>query len=174
MQKLLQQRCLLLFWALVALLVAVPFFGETPHGQALLSIVNVAVLLAAVAAVGRTRLSFIIAVILVVPALVFRFVALRSGQPGHFAAAFACNAVFYVFVLASLMQYVFRLDLMSRDKLYGAVAAYILIAIFWAQLHGLTQYFYPGAYTLAGESTGSGYNGFNLLQLHGAHDGWIR
>jgi hypothetical protein len=49
-----------------------------------------------------------------------------------------------------MFRYVFRLDLMSRDKLYGAVAAYILIGIFWAQLHALTQYFYPGAYTIEG------------------------
>ena len=56
------------------------------------------------------------------------------------------NALFYLFIMTNLFRYVFRLDLMSRDKLYGAVAAYILIALFWAQLHALTQYFYPGAY----------------------------
>jgi Ion channel len=151
LQKLLEQRCKLLFWALIALLVALPFLGETSHGQVLLVIVNVAVLLAAVAAVGRTRASFLIAVMLVLPALVFRLLAVRSGSPGYSAMAYGFNAVFYVFILASLMQYVFRLDLMSRDKLYGAVAAYILIAIFWAQLHGLIQYFYPGAYTSAGQ-----------------------
>jgi hypothetical protein len=152
LQEILEQRCLLLFWALIVLLVALPFLGENRHGQVVLSVVNVAVLLTAVAAVGRTRLSFFIAVVLVLPALVFRLLAVQTGSPGHFALAFSFNAVFYAFILTSLMQYVFRLDLMSRDKLYGAVAAYILIAIFWAQLHGLTQYFYPGAYTLAGES----------------------
>jgi hypothetical protein len=39
---------------------------------------------------------------------------------------------------------------MSGDKLYGAVAAYILIAVLWANLHGVTQYFHPGAYALGG------------------------
>jgi hypothetical protein len=171
----LEQRCRLLFWALLALLLALPFLGETPHGQALLSVVNVAVLLTAVAAVGRTRVAFFIAVILVLPALVFRLLALRTGQPGHFALAFGFNAVFYAFVLASLMQYVFRLDLMSRDKLYGAVAAYILIAIFWAQLHGLIQYFYPGAYTLGGVPQALGitdliYFSFTALSTAGFGD----
>jgi Ion channel len=151
LQKMLEQRCKLLFWALLILLVAIPFLGETSHGQVLLVVVNVAVLLAAVAAVGRTRASFLIAVMLVGPALVFRFLAIRSGSPGDSAMAYGFNAAFYLFILGSLMQYVFRLDLMSRDKLYGAVAAYILIAIFWAQLHGLVQYFFPGAYTLAGQ-----------------------
>jgi hypothetical protein len=148
LQKLLEQRCMLLFWALVTLLIALPFLGETSHGQTILSVVNVAVLLTAVAAVGRTRLSFICAVILVLPALVFRLLAVHSGNPGYFALAYGFNAIFYVFILASLMQYVFRLDLMSRDKLYGAVAAYILIAIFWAQLHGLAHIHWQGSHRL--------------------------
>jgi hypothetical protein len=175
LQTLLEQRCLLLFWALVALLIALPFLGETPHGHAILAVVNVAVLLTAVAAVGRTWLSFIIAVILVLPALAFRFLALESGQSGHLALTWGFNAVFYVFILANLLQYVFRRDVMSRDKLYGAVAAYILIAIFWAQLHGLTQYFYPGAYTLGGKPQALGiadliYFSFTALTTAGFGD----
>jgi hypothetical protein len=149
-EKLLEQRCLLLFWSLIVLLVALPFLSQTHYGQIALSVVNVAVLLTAVAAVGRTSLSFVVALILVVPALGSRIVALESGQPGYLALTYGFNAVFYMYVLANLLRYVFRLDLISRDKLYGAVAAYMLIAIFWAQLHGLTQYFYPGAYIEGG------------------------
>jgi hypothetical protein len=148
--RMLEQRCMLFLFALVALLVAMPFLGETPWGQVILSIFNVAVLLTAAAAVGRTWRSFVIAVILVLPVLCFRFLSLYSGQSGHIALSWGFNAGFYLFILANLFRYVFRLDLMSRDKLYGAVAAYILIALFWAQLHCLTQYFYPGAYTYAG------------------------
>ena len=148
--QILEQRCLLLFWALLALLVALPFLSETTHGHAILFVVNVTVLLTAVAAVGRTWLSFVIAVILILPALVFRFLALESSQPGYLALSFGFNAVFYVFILANLLQYVFRRDFMSGDKLYGAVAAYILVAVFWANLHGVTQYFYPGAYAFGG------------------------
>jgi Ion channel len=148
--KLQEQRCLLLFLALVGLLVAVPFLGETPWGQAILVFVHITVLLTAVAAVGRTWRSFGIAAILVLPAVVFRVLSLKTGRPEHLALTLGFNAVFYVFVLTSLLRYVFRLDIMSRDKLYGAVAAYILIAIFWSYLHALTQYFYPGAYTFAG------------------------
>jgi len=148
--RILEQRCLLLFWALLALLVALPFLSETTHGHAILVVVNVTVLLTAVAAVGRTWLSFVIAVILILPAIVFRFLALESSQPGYLALSWGFNAVFYVFILVNLLQYVFRRDFMSRDKLYGAVAAYILVAVFWANLHGVTQYFYPGAYAFGG------------------------
>jgi hypothetical protein len=39
---------------------------------------------------------------------------------------------------------------MTGDKLYGAVAAYILIDVLWANLHGVLQYVYPGAYAFGG------------------------
>ena len=146
----LERRCLFLFLALVALLIALPFLSEIAHGPIILTLVNITVLLTAVAAVGRTRFSFIIAVFLVVPALVFRLLALESGAPGYLALSWGFNAVFYAFILVDLLYYVLRRDLMTEDKLYGAVAAYILVAIFWASLDGVLQYFYPGAYAFGG------------------------
>ena len=148
--QILEQRCFFLFLALLILLVAVPFLSEIPYGRIILTIVNVIVLLTAVAAVGRSWLSFIIAVILVLPALVFRFLALESSLPGYLALSWGFAAIFYVFILADLLHYVLRRDFMTSDKLYGAVAAYILVAMLWANLHGVTQYFYPGAYAFGG------------------------
>ena len=144
------QRCFFLFLALLALLVAVPFLSETAHGPVILFVVNVTILLTAVAAMGRSRSMFVIAVIMVLPAILFRFLALESGLPGHLVLTWGFNAAFYIFILARLLHYVLRRDFMTSDKLYGAVAAYILVAIFWAQLHGVTQYFYPGAYAFGG------------------------
>jgi hypothetical protein len=148
--QILEQRCFFLFLALLILLVAVPFLSEIPNGRMILTIVNVIVLLTAVAAVGRSWLSFVIAVILVLPALVCRFLALASGMPGYLALSWGFTAIFYAFILADLLHYVLRRDFMTSDKLYGAVAAYILVAILWANLHAVTQYFYPGAYAFGG------------------------
>ena len=145
-----EQRCFFLFLALLALLVAVPFLSETTHGPVILFVVNVTILLTAVAAMGRSRLMFVIAVIMALPVIVFRFLALESGLPGHLVLTWGFNAVFYVFILARLLHYVLRRDFMTSDKLYGAVAAYILVAVLWAYLHGVTQYFYPGAYAFGG------------------------
>jgi VanZ family protein len=145
-----QQRCFLLFLSLLALLIAVPFLSETDHGRVIIALVNVMVLLTAVAAVGRSWFSFVIAFILVLPALLFRLLALESNSPGYLALSWGFNAVFYTFTLANLLNYVLRRDFMTADKLYGAVAAYMLVAILWAFLYGVLQYFYPGAYGVGG------------------------
>jgi hypothetical protein len=148
--QILEQRCFFLFLALLALLIALPFLAETTHGPIILTLVNVMVLLTAVAAVGRSRFSFVIAFILVLPALFFRILAIESNSPGYFALSWVFNAVFYSFTLADLLHYVLRRDVMTGDKLYGAVSAYILVAVLWANLHGVVQYVYPGAYAVGG------------------------
>lgn len=150
LSKILEQRCFFLFLALLSLLIALPFLAETAHGRLLITLVNVIVLLTAVAAVGRSWFSIVIALALVTPALVFRFLAFESNQPGYVALSWSFNAVFYAFVLTDLLHYVLHRDVMTGDKLYGAVSAYILIAVLWANLHGVLQYVYPGAYAFGG------------------------
>jgi ion channel len=148
--QVLEQRCFFLFLALLALLIGVPFLNETSQGRIILTLLNVTIMLSAVAAVGRSWYSFVIAVLLVLPALVFRFLALESSLPGYLALSWGFVAIFYAFILVDLLHYVLRRDFMTADKLYGAVAAYILVAVLWANLHGVLQYFYPGAYAFGG------------------------
>ena len=148
--QMLQQRCFLLFLALLVLLVAMPFLWETAHGRVALGFLTLIVLVTAVAAVARSRRSFVIACLLGLPALAFQILALQSGLPGHFALTWGFAAAFYAFTLAHLLNYVLRRDLMTADKLYGAVSIYLLLAILWALLHGVLQYFYPGAYAFGG------------------------
>ena len=146
LEQLLQQRCFFLFLALLALLITIPFLGDTTQGRGLVGLLNFIVLVTAVAAVGRSRLPFVIACLLGLPALAFQILALQSGLAGHFALSWSFSAAFYAFTVAHLLYYVLHRDMMTADMLYGAVATYIMIAIMWAFLYGVLQYFYPGAY----------------------------
>lgn len=149
--QMLGQRCFLLFLALFALLTMMPFLADSVHGRMLVGLLNLIVLLTAVAALERSRISFFIAIILGFPTLGFQIMALRSGSLDHFTLSWGFGAAFYAFTIAHLLQYVLRRDKMTGDKLYGAVAAYAMIAISWAYLYGVLQYFYPGAYGYHGE-----------------------
>jgi len=148
--QLLQQRCLLLFLAMLALMIALPFLSGTPRGRVIGNLCNLIVLVTAVAAVGRSMPSFVIAVLLALPVLPFQLLALKSGEQGYFALTWGFGAAFYAFALVHLLHYVLRKDRLTSDKLYGAVAAYMMIAILWALLYGVLQYFYPGAYSFGG------------------------
>ena len=103
LEQLLQQRCFFLFLSLLALLIAIPFLGETTHGRGLVGLLNFIVLVTAVAAVGRSRLPFVIACFLGLPALAFQILALQSGLAGHFALSWSFSAAFYAFAVAHLL-----------------------------------------------------------------------
>jgi ion channel len=148
--QMLAQRCFFMFVALLVLLVAMPFLVDSAFGRGLLGLLNLIILVTSVAAVGRSRVSSVIAIGLGLPTFVFQILAMQSGLAGHFALSWAFGATFYAFTIALLLQYVLRRNEMTADKLYGAVAAYIMIAIFWAFLFGVLQYFYPGAYAFHG------------------------
>ena len=146
----LEQRCFLLFIALLALLVAIPFSAASIYGRWAIGILNVIILATAVAAVERSKLSLVTAILLGLPALAFQVVASQSGTLAHIVLSWSFNAAFYAFTVTNLLRYVLRQDEMTADKLYGAVAAYIMIAILAAFLHGVVQYFYPGSYSYLG------------------------
>ena len=61
------QRCFYLFALLLALIAVVPFLPATNQGRMVINWINVFLVIATVAAVGRTMLSFVIAALLAVP-----------------------------------------------------------------------------------------------------------
>lgn len=150
LERILAKRCFLLFLALLALLIVLPYLADTVPGRVLIGLLNFIILGTAVAAVQRSKFSFVIAMLLGLPTLCYQILALQSGAPGHFALSWGFGAAFYAFTIAHLLHYVLRRDLMTADKLYGAVAAYLMIAIMWAYWYGVLQYFYPGAYAYNG------------------------
>lgn len=149
-EQILEHRCFFLFAAMLIMLIAMPFLVGVAHGRLIIGVINITMLITAVAAVGRSKFSLIFAFILAVPTLTFQVLALESGDAGHFALSWSFNATFYALTLARLLHYVLHRDVMTADKLYGAVAAYMLVAILWAFLDGVLQYFYPGAYAVGG------------------------
>ena len=146
----LEQRCFLLFFALLALLIVMPFLVHTVEGRWMIGGLNVLILVTAVGAVQRSRTTLAIAILLGVPAFIFQIIATQSGTMGYFALSWGFNAAFYALTIGYLLRYVLRQGVMTADKLYGAVAAYLMIAILGAFLHGVVQYFYAGAYTYQG------------------------
>ncbi len=131
------QRCFWLFVLLLALIAVVPFVEPTPRGRVVVNAINAFVVIATVAAVGRTLLSFVIALLLAVPALAFQYLGIASDDPELLARSWAFAAALYAATIAYLLRYVFQPDVMTADKLYGAAAAYLMIGVFWAYLYSL-------------------------------------
>jgi hypothetical protein len=169
------QRCFYLFVIVLALVAVVPFIETSMHARLLLAGINTFVIVAAVAAVGRTVLSFVIALLLAVPALVFHYLGLTSGDADAMVTGWMFGAALCGATILYLLRYVFQPEVMTADKLYGAAAAYLLIGVFWAYLYSLLEFHVPGSFLDRGERISNSvidflYVSFTVLTTTGLGD----
>ncbi len=144
------QRCFYLFVAVLLLVAGAPLFEPTPAGRLTLNVVNVLIVVAAVAAVGRSVLSFIIVLLLGAPTLGLQWLALTGGGTEVLVLSWSFGAALYAATLSYLLSYVFRRDVMTADKLWGAAAAYLMIGVLWAYGYALIEHFYPLSFAIGG------------------------
>ncbi len=146
------QRCFYLFVALLVLIVVVQVVEGTAHMRLMFSALHFLVLVSAVAAVGRSKISFALAFGLALPTMAFQALAIFTGDTTQQLISWGFAAAFYVLTLGYLLRYVFREDVITVDKLHGAAAAYLMLAVLWAYGFGLAQGDVPGAFAAGGSA----------------------
>jgi hypothetical protein len=144
------QRCFYLFMALLVLVAVVSFVPASDRGRLVLNGVNMFLLIATVAAVGRTRWSFVIAVLLALPAVWFQYTGLWNDDEHELMVCWIFSAALYLVATVYLLVYVFQPRVMTNDKLFGAAAAYLMIGVFWAYLYAIIGYYYPNSFMVVG------------------------
>ena len=169
------QRCFHLFVAMLALVIVGPLASATPRGWIAIDAIESFVLVAAVAAFGRGMLSVLIALLLALPMIGFQILAGELAHREYTMVSTAFGAAFYATTTIYLLAYVFRREVMTADKLYGAAAAYLMIGVLWAYLYGLAEYFIPGAFVSSAgkpqlDATDSIYFSFTVLTSTGFGD----
>jgi hypothetical protein len=151
LSRIFYQRCFWLFTVLLVLLSAVSFVPASDSGRLFLNGINVFLLIATVAAVGRSTLSFVLALLLAVPAVLFQYVGLWQDSDLDLARSWIFCAILYSITVVYLLRYVFQPKVMTQDKLFGAAAAYLLIGVFWAYLYAIIGFYYEQSYMVLGQ-----------------------
>jgi hypothetical protein len=146
------QRCFYLFFVLLVFDAAVPFINPGSPGKLLINTLNCLVIVSAVAAVGRTLLSFIIVSLLAAAALLFYWLSVEHNDTAHLARACGFAAALYLATIVYLLMYVFRPEVMTSDKLFGAAAAFLMMGSFWAASYALIELYYPGSFAGLGDA----------------------
>ena len=139
------QRCFYLFAAVLALVMVVLLVEPTPRGRILLNVGSLLVVIAAVAAIGRTRASFVIALLLAAPTLMFQLLAIDESDASLLLRSWAFGAALYAATIGYLLRYVFQREVMTSDKLYGAAAAYLMLGVLWTYLYAIADQLHPGS-----------------------------
>ncbi len=151
LSRIFYQRCFWLFAVLLALIGAVSFVPSSDQGRLLLNAFNMFLLIAAVAAVGRTTLSFAISLLLALPAVWFQYSGLWHDDDAELARSWIFSAGLYFITTAYLLRYVFQPKVMTQDKLFGAAATYLIIGVLWAYIYAIVGYFIPQSFMVVGQ-----------------------
>lgn len=144
------QRCFYLFAALLILLTVVPFLPETTNGRVVLNWVNAFLVVATVATVGRSLFPFFVASAFAAASLLFQWIALREGSDLWLAYAWISGALLYATTVIYLIRYVFDPQVMTADKLFGAAAAFLILAVLWAYFYAIVGFYVPRSFMVAG------------------------
>jgi Ion channel len=126
---------------------AYPFLDDQFAGRAVVGVVQMVVVLLAVAAVRATPALTWVAATLGGPAMVLTVV--EAAQPDTdwvILASAAFHAPFYLFVSYAMVRYLFHDDEVTRDELYATGAAFTVVAWAFAYLYAAVQVIWPGSF----------------------------
>ena len=134
-----RNRCSLLLVSLCVMIIANPAFGDSTLGPRALIVTLLAVLVLATWALRmRRRTVLAVAALAVATALVI--LSVPDDKHWMRLVAHGSMAFFTGVVTIALLRYVLDPHLINTDKVFGAVAAYVLIAISFACLFLALQY----------------------------------
>ncbi len=143
-----RSRFLLLLAALVLLLLASPFLGDSRMHEAYFAVLSALVMLSAARISSDTRGQRTFASALAFLWLAASLWGLFSHQTVATIGASVLFTVFSVYVLGLILVSVLGAAEVDFDILLGAVSAYLLIAIIWTTTYIVIHELEPGSFSL--------------------------
>src|SRR6516165_3337711 len=132
--------------ALGLLFVFTPFIEDLPDGDLIDALLLTLVMVSGVLAVGARRRHLIIALVLVVPAVVGKWINhLRPDllPPEVFLIA---TVVFFSFVLSHLLRFIVRAPRVNMDVLCAGVAGFLMLGLLFTPVYLIVARLDPGAF----------------------------
>jgi hypothetical protein len=145
------QRCFYLFVVLLAHIAVAPLLYTSPRGALVTNLIDTFIILAAVAAVGRSSWSFVAVLVLAIPAAIFRWLSVDWQESSFLEVSFRLHAGVYLIAIGLLLRYVFDREVMNADRLWGAAAAYLMIGIFWSFIYAIIDHANPRSFSVRGD-----------------------
>jgi voltage-gated potassium channel len=150
--------------ALALLFFLVPLVEEIKGGDLIVSGLLSLVLISAVVAVANHYRTLIIALLLIIPALVGRWVNHFQPHLIHPAIFLVAGIGLVAFVVINLLRFVLRAASVDTEVLWASISAYLMLGLIWTMAYWLVEALSPGAFafntTTGAKETMEGFNAF--------------
>ena len=142
--------------ALILLIIMTPFFEEFAQGDLIEALMITLVLVAAVLAIGGKRSVLIAAALLLVPAIVGKWLSYAYPQTFHPYFFFGFGIAFMGLVVFKLLSYVLRSIQIDTEVLCAAISVYLLLGLIWALAYAFLAQLSPDSFAFAANPHSSG------------------
>jgi len=149
--------------SLVLLLAATPFLEMLKSGKHIESICLTLVLISAVQAVGNRRRDLILAVALMSPALVGKWLNHLwpdSVPPQLFLVSIL---IFILFIIVQLLRFILLAPRVTTEVLCAGISTYLMLGLLWSFGYELVARSVPGAFVFNGPDSTHVMAGFTSL-----------
>jgi hypothetical protein len=131
----------------LAVVLGWPFLDGSTAGRAFLGVIQLLVVLSAVAAVRLTPVVSWVALLFGAPATVFAVAeAVAPGSDWVVLTSALLHVPFYGFVSYALIRYLFEDDRITRDEIFATGAAFTVVAWGFAYAYSAVQVVWPGSF----------------------------
>ena len=170
--------CTWLLLALIALVLVYPYFETGDFGRVVLGVLYSLVLIGGAHAIGQSKRLLLFRVGLAALGIALQWTALLTGALLAVQLASVTYATFLTMAIAEVLRYIMKRGPITADKLHGALAGYIMMAVLWAFIYALIESLRPGSFAPAMPLRDPGaffrflYFSFTTLTTTGFGDVW--
>jgi len=148
--------------ALGLLFVTSPFVEDLAYGNLIESLLLTVVMVAALLAVGGQRRTFHVAMVLIVPAVLAKWLTHLDLVPKVVYPA--TGVVFFGYVVAQLLRYILNVSRVDTNVLCAGLSGYILLGLLWIPLYEMVAKLNPASFAFpAGSESAAPLDGFNAF-----------
>jgi hypothetical protein len=150
--------------ALCLLLASAPFVEDMPNGNLVEVLLLTLVMVSALLAVGGQRRTFRIALVLIAPTLIARWI--NHVRPNFLSPAVypAFGVLFFGYVVAHLLRFILRVTRVDTNVLCAGLSGYLLLGLLWTPLYVMVGRLNPAAFAFpAGSQAAAALDGFNAF-----------
>jgi hypothetical protein len=150
--------------ALIALFAVTPFVEDLPGGDLIEACITTVVLVSAMLAIGGRRQILVVGVVLLVPALLGKWLNHTHPHlvPPHFFLGF--GLAFIAFVVTNLLRFILRASHVDAEVLCAGISVYLMIGLLWTMAYVLVGRVTPDAFAFSNPADAKeGMNGFNAF-----------
>ena len=146
-QKLLEARFLVLLILLLFLLVLTPFLDKFIETRILMDVFLTAIFIFIIYSIRLKRSQAIIAFVLVLPLIIATWSTYFFEIKTLSMLTRIFGALFFAYAAINILRIIVKSEKVTRETIFAAIVAYLLIALMWAFLYMILELVSPGSFS---------------------------